>query len=44
MEEGTHANRLYEVLSPHVRQIVVARVRESRGLKSDQNDAFDLAE
>ncbi|NIO28944.1 MAG: transposase [Candidatus Latescibacteria bacterium] len=44
IEEGTHANWLYEVLSPHVGEIVVARVRESRGPKSDQIDAFDLAE
>jgi hypothetical protein len=44
IEEGTHANWLYEVLSPHVQEMVVARVRESRGPKSDQIDAFDLAE
>jgi hypothetical protein len=44
IEEGTRANWFYEVLSPHVQEIVVARVRESRGPKSDQIDAFDLAE
>jgi transposase len=44
IEEGTHANCLYEVLSPHVQEIVVARVGESRGPRSDQIDAFGLAE
>jgi transposase len=44
LEEGTHANWLYEVLSPHVQEMIVARVRESRGPKNDQIDAFDLAE
>jgi hypothetical protein len=43
-EEGTHANWLYEVLSPHVQEMVVARVRENRGPRSDQIDAFGLAE
>ncbi|MHA2497684.1 MAG: transposase [Candidatus Hodarchaeales archaeon] len=43
-EEGTHANWLYEVLSPHVQEMIVARVKESKGPKSDQHDAFDLAE
>lgn len=31
LEEGTHASWLYEVLSPHVEEIVVAGVSESRG-------------
>jgi hypothetical protein len=31
LEEGTLANWLYEVLSPHVEECVVAAVRESRG-------------
>jgi hypothetical protein len=44
LEEGTHASWLYEVLSPHVEEIVVAGVRESRGPKSDKLDAFGLAE
>ena len=39
LEEGTHANWLYEVLSPHVEEIVVAAVRESRGPKSEGTDA-----
>ena len=29
LEEGTHANWLYEVLSPHVEEIVVAGLSES---------------
>ena len=44
LEEGTHANWLYEVLSPHVQEIVVAGVQQSRGPKSDKRDAFKLAE
>lgn len=43
-EEGTLANWLHEMLSPHVEQCVVAAVRESRGQKSDQRDAVALAE
>jgi hypothetical protein len=44
LEEGTHASWLYEVLSPHVEEIVVAGVRESQSPKSDKLDAFGLAE
>ena len=44
LEEGTHASWLHEVLSPHVEEILVAGVRESRGPKSDKLDAFGLAE
>lgn len=44
VEEGTLASWLYEVLSPHVEEMVVAAVPESRGSKSDQLDAFGLAE
>jgi len=44
MEEGTQSARLYEVLSPHVQELVVAGVSESRGPKSDARDAFGLAE
>lgn len=43
-EEGNHAAWLHELLAPHVEEIVVAHVRESRGPKSDQRDAFGLAE
>jgi len=44
LEEGTHANWLYEVLKVHVEEIVVAGVRQSRGPKSDKRDAFKLAD
>ena len=43
-EEGTHSNWLYEVLAPHVQEIVVVAVRQSRGPKDDKIDAFGLAE
>lgn len=33
LEEGTHSNWLYEVLAPHVQEIVVVGVRRSRGPK-----------
>jgi transposase len=44
LEEGSHSNWLYEVLSPHVQEIVVALVNLSRGPKNDKLDAFGLAE
>jgi transposase len=44
IEEGTHSAWLYEILSPHVAEIVVAGVTESRGQKSDVLDAFQRAE
>ena len=44
VEEGTLSGWLYEVLEPHVEELVVAGVRESRGPKSDKRDAFALAE
>jgi transposase len=44
LEEGPHSNWLYEVLSPHVEEIVVALVNESRGPKNDKLDAIALAE
>ncbi|WP_437574633.1 IS110 family transposase [Sorangium sp. So ce887] len=43
-EEGTQSGWLYEILSPHAEEIVVAMVSESRGQKSDERDAFRLAE
>ena len=43
LEEGTQSAWLYEVL-PHVEEIVVAGIRESRGQKSDVLDAFQRAE
>jgi hypothetical protein len=44
LEEGTHAGWLYEVLRPHVQEIVVAGTMEGRGPKDDKRDAFGLAE
>ncbi len=35
---------LYETLGPHVDEIVVAGITESRGPKSDKRDASGLAE
>ena len=43
-EEGTHSSWLYEILSPHVDQTVVAGLSQSRGPKDDQRDAFGLAD
>ncbi len=43
-EEGTHSNWLHEVLAPHVQETVVVAVRQSRGPKDDERDAFGLAE
>ena len=44
LEEGTHSAWLYEILSPHVEEIVVAGIGKSRGQKSDVLDAFQRAE
>jgi transposase len=44
MEEGTQSAWLYEILSPHAEEVVVAVVTDSRGQKNDQRDAFGLAE
>jgi len=44
LEEGTQSAWVYEILSPHAEEVVVAMVTESRGQKSDQKDAFGLAE
>lgn len=44
MEEGTLSDWLYEVLSPHVQELVVKGVVQSRDSKSDKLDAFGLAE
>ena len=43
-EEGTQSAWLYEILSPHVTDVVVAGVTWSRGQKSDRLDAEKLAE
>jgi transposase len=44
LEEGAQAGWIYEILSPHVAEVVVARVKRSKGPKSDKLDAFGLAE
>jgi transposase len=44
LEEGTQSAWLYEILSPHAQEVVVAMVSESRGQKDDERDAFGLAE
>ena len=44
LEEGTLSGWLYEVIEPHVEELVVAGVHRSRGPKSDKLDAFGLAE
>ena len=43
-EEGLQSAWLYETLSPHVDEIVVAGITESRESKSDRRDAYALAE
>jgi transposase len=43
-EEGLQSAWLYEILSPHVDETVVAGVTESRGQKNDSRDAYGLAE
>jgi hypothetical protein len=44
MEEGCQSSWLYEVLSPHVDELVVTGVTQSRGPKSDARDALGLAQ
>jgi transposase len=43
-EEGLQSAWLYETLSPHVDEIRVTGITESRGPKSDKRDAYGLAE
>ena len=43
-EEGRLSEWLYEVLEPHVEELVVTGVSKSRGSKNDKVDAFGLAE
>jgi transposase len=43
-EEALQSAWLYETLRPHVDEIVVAGIAESRGPKSDRRDAYGLAE
>ena len=44
IEEGTHANWLHEILSPHVFQMIVVGVPKNKGQKNDKLDSFGLAE
>jgi transposase len=44
LEEGLQSAWLYETLSPHVDELVVAGIMRSRGPKSDKRDAYGLAE
>ena len=44
LEEGTQSTWLAEILRPHVAEIVVAHISDSRGPKDDARDAFALAE
>lgn len=44
LEEGVQSAWLYEILSPHVDELVVAGISEMRGQKSDMLDAFRRAE
>jgi hypothetical protein len=44
LEEGARSAWLYEILSPHVEELVVAGISRSRGQKSDTLDAFRRAE
>ena len=43
-EEGLQSAWLYETLRPHVEEIVVAGITQSRGPKNDKRDAYGLAE
>ena len=44
IEEGLQSAWLYETLSPHGDEFVVAGITQSRGPKSDKRDAYGLAE
>ena len=44
LEEGTHSAWLHEILSPHVDELVVVSVGESKGQKNDGLDAFARAQ
>lgn len=44
LEEGTQAGWLSELLEPHAAEVVVAVVDGRRGQKSDEQDAYDLAD
>jgi transposase len=44
MEEGTHSEWLHEVLQPHAQRVVVTQPLQRKGNKSDELDAWDLAD
>jgi transposase len=44
LEEGTQSAWVYETLTPHVDDVVVAVVEQSKGPKDDERDAYGLAE
>ncbi len=44
LEEGTQSSWLYEVLEPHAAEVVVVCGWSQRGSKSDEKDAYWLAE
>ena len=44
LEEGTQSAWLHEILLPHVDELVVAGISQSRGQKSDALDAYMRAE
>lgn len=44
MEEGTQSAWLYEILRPHVQELVVTVPKKKTGPKSDAHDAWGLAE
>ena len=44
LEEGELAPWLWEILTPHVAELVVCRPQGKKGSKSDAIDAFELAE
>ncbi len=44
IEEGTQSAWLYEILQPHVHELVVMTIPKSRGKKSDKGDAYQRAE
>jgi transposase len=44
LEEGAQSAWLYELLLPHVKELVVTMPRESRGTKDDARDAWARAE
>lgn len=44
MEEGTQSEWLCEVLQPHAERVVVTQPLERRGNKSDETDAWELAD